>query len=276
MAPEQQSPEANVLARVEQTAESYLGALASLKEDARQRFRGTRHDLTTNKGVVSFLNEAINGFVLDPDGEVVGRNELNTLGYVCGVQLRAIQAVQDEENPETTIQDLLGRGTNIEIRMTREERKMLLTAGTPENMAKILQEVKNDGRIIDMEQQGDGSFAVKPMENPPRTDAPMPHGLLADAINAEGGDTTRRELKALLGPSLGGAGDTQELEAFGFESLMDVSPKTEPALAHDWQTISATNPDLPGAVIRLSKCTKCGITTKNSQRNANEICGDNS
>ena len=158
---------------------------------------------------------------------------------------------------------------------------MLLTAGSTDNMARILQEVKKDGRIIDVEQSGDGSYAVKPsLEAPPRTDAPMPIGLLANAINAEGGDVTKSELKSLLGPSLGSEAGADmveaEIEMFGFDDLLDVSPKTEPLIAHDWETVSKNNPNLPGVVFRVSQCRKCGLTTKNTSNHTKELCGSDS
>lgn len=250
-------------------------ARGDLVEDSRRRFRETRHDVTTNKGVVSFLNEAINAFVLSPDGDIIGREELNTLGYVCGVQLKAIQAVQSEEKPGDSITDLLGNGVNVEIRMTKEERKMFLTAGTVDNMARVLEQVKNDGRIVELEPQADGSFSVPPMSEPPKRETRMPAGELVEAFGSEGIDITRDEVKALLGPSLGTvpSGDDSEIEAFGFEDIYTQTPATEPGLAHAFETVSYPHPQLDGVVVRVSKCTKCGITTRNTKTIEHELCG---
>jgi hypothetical protein len=99
-----------------------------LVAEAGQRFKGRRHDITTNKGVVAFLNEALNAFIIG-DGEIIGREELNTVGYLCGIQLKGIAAVQAEDNPTESISDILKAGGQVEIRMTREERKAYLTAG---------------------------------------------------------------------------------------------------------------------------------------------------
>lgn len=274
---EQQSHEAAVLAKIQETGLSLEEASGLLIEDARRKLRGRRHDITHNKGVVEFLNDAINAFILDPNGSILGRNELNTLAYTCGVQLRAIQAVQDEEKPADSLNDLLGNGLNVEIRMTKEERKMFLTAGSVDNMAKVLQEVKKDGRIIDVEAQPDGSFAVRPLNEPPRTDAPMPVGEIQRAMSSEGIDINRKELQTLVGPSLGSnaGGETvaDELEMFGFEDVYSQTPKTEPRLAHSWETVSYNHPQLDDVVVRVSRCTKCGITTKNSKLLEDELCG---
>jgi len=272
--------EAKALVKAEQTGVSLVDANKALRTDAAHRLRGRRHDLTTNKGVVSFLNEAINSFVLGPteDGDGVGRNELNTLGYVCGIQLRAIEAVQKEEKPADDVAQLLGGiGTQISITMTREERMLLLTGGSVNNMAKVLSEVNKDGRIIHLEKQQDGSYATDgtQLEEPPRRDAKIPHGDIADAMRAEGIDTDKGELKAILGPSLGtpASADGDEEQDFGFDVLYDVTAKTVPALAHEFRTVSFPNPGSEGTVIRVSQCTKCGITTKNTKDLENELCG---
>lgn len=228
-----------------------------------------RHDITTNKGVVAFLNAAVNAFVNVP--EEVERQDLNTLGYVCGIQLKAIAAVQAEDRPSDSIQDLLGANGSIEIRMTKEERKMFLTAGSPDKMAQVLQAVKNDGRVVELEAQADGSYAVPALEAPPRTDAPMPVTEIRQAMAAEGVDIKRAEVTEIFGATLGteAGGD---IEAFGFDAMFAVEPKSEPALGHNFEPYNLEHPDMPGVVSRRHRCTKCGISTNNTNKHANETC----
>lgn len=244
---------------------------AELVEDAASRFKGRRHDITTNKGVVAFLNEALNAFIIG-DGGIIGREELNTVGYLCGIQLKGIAAVQAEENPEESITDILKAGGQVEIRMTREERKAYLTAGSVDGMQRVLQAVKNDGRVIDMELQPDGSFAAPPLAAPPRVDAPMPATTIANAMREGGVDITASEVKQVFGVSLGGKQDDEAVELFGFDDLLDASASTEQALAHLWTSITVENPDLPGVVLRRKRCTKCGITTNDTRKHDGEPC----
>lgn len=265
--------EANALVLAEKQGITLKQAHKALADDAKTRLRGQRHDVTTNKGVVALLNEAINGFLLDPDGTIIGRSELNTLGYVAGIQLRAIEAVQKEEQPADSLQALLGAGGSVEIKMTREERKLFLTAGTPEKMARIIQEVHNDGRIIELEADADGTFAVPPLAEPPRGDAKMPITELTRALRAEETDITRAEVGKIFGNALGSSNNAEDLETFGFDALLNVEPKKEPGLQHDWEQATFEHPNLPGIVVRVSKCTRCGITTKNTQNHTNEMCG---
>lgn len=257
------------------TGTSLEAARQSLLQEAAHGFRGQRHDITTNKGVVMAMNDMFNLWKLDKDGQHLSAKEMNTAAYTLGIALRAIQAVQEEENPTDTLGALLGVGGTVEIKMTKEERKLFLTAGSPEKMAKIISEVQKDGRVVDLEPNADGTFGVKPLDAPPRTDAPMPIAHLSDALRSGGADITRDELRAIVGPSLGtnkvaAAGD---VETFGFDALMDTEPKSEPLIAHEWETVSCDHPNLPGTVVRVSKCTRCGITTKNTRKHDNEMCG---
>jgi hypothetical protein len=236
-----------------------------------QSFRGRRHDVTTNRGVVAFLNEAINAFVIDPDGGLIEREELNTLGYVCGIQLKAIAAVQQEESPSDSLSDILGMGATVEIKMTREERKAYLTAGSVDKMARVLEQVKKDGRILELEPQPDGSYGIPPKDEPPRTDAPMPITEIRQAMAAEGIDIKRDELTKLVGERLGHTPEV-EVELFGFDEFMAIQPKDEEALRHLWQSITVQNPDMPGVAVRRHRCTKCGVTTNNTNKHDNEPC----
>lgn len=246
-----------------------MPAIVSDEQDAIVKDLRKRHDITTNKGVVSFLNAAINAFVNVP--EEVERQDLNTLGYVCGIQLKAIAAVQAEDRPSDSIQDLLGANGSIEIRMTKEERKMFLTAGSPDKMAQVLQAVKNDGRVVELEAQADGSYSIPALEAPPRTDAPMPITELRGALVAEGVDIRRDEVVELFGGSLG-TDSGGEIETFGFDAMFAVEPKTTAALGHTFEPYSLENPDMPGVLIRRHRCTKCGISTNSTAKHANETC----
>lgn len=220
---------------------------------------------------MSLLNEAINAFILAPDR--ISRQELNTLGYVCGITLKGIAAIQAEDNPQETISELLGNGASISIQMTREERKLYLTAGSVDKMHQVLQAVKNDGRVIDMEAQADGSYSAPPMEKPPRMDAQMPTAAIAQVFKEEGHDIKAGEVLEIFGASLGDDRE-KDISGHGFEAAFGMSPATEPALAHAWKQISVAHPDMPGAVIRRSQCIKCGITTGNTRELENEECGE--
>jgi hypothetical protein len=244
---------------------------AELVEEQKIRLRGKRHDVTTNKGVVAFLNEALNAFVLDPSGDTIGREELNTIGYVCGIQLKAIAAVQSEDNPDETISDILKAGGQVQITMTKDERKAYLTAGSVEGMQRVLSAVKKDGRIVELEAQPDGSFGIPPKDEPPRSDAKMPAVIISQAMSAEGVDITTGEVLEIFGSSLGSPKE-QDLSVLGFGALMDVTPVDEPALGHIWGQITVHNPDMPGVVTRRNRCTKCGITTNNTSKHNNEPC----
>lgn len=239
-------------------------------KEVQANFRRQRHDITTNKGLVAFLDKAINAFVVS-DGEIIGREELNTLGYVCGVQLKAIKAVQEEDNPQESIADILkAGGAQMRIDMTPEERKMYLTAGSIENMQRVLQAVKNDGRIVELIPQADGSYAAPPLAQPPKSDAPMPIPAIGAAMRAEGVGITNGEVRTLFGPSLGSPG-TDDIEEFGID-IFDVSASDTEALAHRWQQVSIPNDKMPGVVVRRNRCTKCGITTNNTDKFDGEPC----
>lgn len=246
----------------------------ALLEESANRFQGKRHDITTNSGLVNFLNEAINAFVhgSGTDNEIVSREAMNTLGYVCGAQLKAIAAVQAEENPAGTIADLLGAAGSIQITMTKEERKMYLTSGSVDKMTKVLEAVKRDGRVVELEPQADGSYSIPPRAYPPRTECPMPIVALKDALNVGGVDINRREVLEIFGNSLGTGRDGEDVELFGFDTVFDVEPKNEPMLGHTWKTVTVENENMPGIVVRKSECTKCGIRTNNTSKLLNDEC----
>lgn len=235
-----------------------------MREALQHELRGKSHDLTNNRGVVQFLNTAVNAFLAE---DLLSRQELNTLAYVCGVQLKGIAAEKAEERPGDSLSTLLGAGAHVEITMTREERRMLLTAGSPDKMAMVLKQVRDDGRIIEVEQQSDGSYSIPVMEQPPRMDAQMPTALLAAAC-----DIPKDAARALFGSSLGGDGKETEIEEFGFDDMFDPTAKQAAELGHTWTTVSIDHLDLPGVVRRLSKCTKCAITTSNTRTYDDNYC----
>lgn len=210
---------------------------------------------------------------LDREGKYLSGKEMNTGAYTIGIALKAIKAVQEEENPSESVGVLAG---DITITMTKETRKLLLTAGSPDKMGKILAAAKKEGEILQLEKSDDGAYAVRPIMEPPRSDAAMPVSDLSNALQESGEDVSKAEVRAIVGPSLGDLhGNTKsvDVETFGFDGLLDVEPKSEPLIQHDWQTTSYPHPQLPGVVVRVSRCTRCGITTKNTRNHENEMCG---
>lgn len=210
----------------------------------------------------------------------VERQDLNTVGYVCGIQLKAIAATAAEERPADSIQELLLG--NVRIEFSAEQRKLLLTAGSIDKMAQVIKQARDDGQIIDVTESTITSNASEPamvtlpkLVSPPKRDTPIPHGEIADAMSAEGIRIDKHDIKQLFGPSLGSNSTADdEVELFGFDELFDITPKNNPQFAHEWTDISVEHESLPGVLNRFKKCTKCGIVNK-TRHYPNEICVGN-
>lgn len=233
------------------------------------------HDVTTNKGIAAAVNKVFNALCASQDPECpdpIPRQSATAMGFLLSVAGHAVRAVQEEQEPADTIGKMLDAGINIT--MSKEERKMYLTAGSSDKRIQILKiaQERSEGEVIELSEK-DGVFAVAPMEKPPARDMQTDHKGLAQVCQAGGLDVTKEELHAAFGTSpstqLPAGGD---IELFGFDEAFGMDATNTPALGHTWKQITVFNDAMPGVALRRSECTKCGITTNNTKKHDGEEC----
>ena len=225
------------------------------------------HDLTTVKGIIQFNNLLIQAVV----HKKIDRPTANTTGYLLGTQLQALRAEREEKKPDQTIRDLIGDGVNIEIKMTKDERRAFLTAGSAGKMGQILEHVKEDGRIIETTQNVDGSFSARLEGKPkPPRDMKMPAQEIAQAMNDGGFDITKGEVVECFGSFLG---DDKERapELIGLTDIYEPGNMPE-STYHEFIREQIPNEQLAGTLKIQFKCTHCGITTGNTKRWEDKFC----
>lgn len=225
------------------------------------------HNLTTTKGIVEFNSVLIQAVI----HKKVDRAQANTIGYLMGTQLQAIRAMKEEKRPEQSIQELIGDGISIRVEMTKEERKAFLTAGSAAKMGQILEHVKEDGRIIDMKQQADGSFGASIEAKPrPSRDMKMPAKIIAEAMQDEGFDVTKGEVLECFGDFLGDDKETAP-ELIGLTDVYQTGNMPE-GTYHEFDHSTVPHKSLPGVLESRYVCKHCGISVGNTSRWENLFC----
>lgn len=226
-------------------------------------------EFDTNKGLVKFGGLAIRAFL----AKVIDQKEANTLGFLLNTQLTGVARANEEKDPSVGMQILLGNG-QVQINMTREERKRYLQAGSVTKQAPMLEAIKEQGRIIEMTEGADGKIKAA-IEVPPKParDFKIDNRQIAKTMQAEGMDITAKEVRTIFGAHAEDSKAGQDADLIGLEGVFDAEGLPEEAY-HDFEKCRKPHERIAQVMVIYYKCKRCAFECRTTTKHQYDVCGE--